>query len=192
MTLQELRSLVRRRMRDTKHPYLIDDAEIDANLNEAQREACIRANLIESDILLDIATTDTTYNLDSRILDVIGIKTSTGSDFADEWTLTETKFELASAPSADDTLTLRCYLLPQQGMVADTDEPEIRSVYHMQMADWAISLCYLLPDAEVFDEKASQRYEARFIQSFGERPSALTQRNRRSKPAQCIVNNGYI
>jgi hypothetical protein len=47
MTLQELRSLVRRRMRDTGTPPLIDDDEIDANLNEAQREACVRALLIE-------------------------------------------------------------------------------------------------------------------------------------------------
>jgi len=178
-------------MRDTGIPHLIDSAEIDASLNEAQREACVRALLIEDDLFLDIATTDTRYKLNPQIIDVIGITTSAGNAFADEWTLTEGYLELARLPAADDTLTLRCYRLPVD-MVADSGEPEIRPVYHVQMADWAISLCYLLPDAEVFDEQASKRYEARFVQSFGERPNALTHRNRRSKPAQCIVNNGYI
>lgn len=191
MTLQELRSLVRRRMRDTGTPPLIDDDEIDSNLNEAQREACVRALLIEDDVDLDVTTTDLRYKLAPEVIDVTGISTSAGNQFCDAWTLTETHLELARLPTADDTLTLRCYLLPDD-MVADADEPQIRPVYHVQMADWAISRCYLLPDSELFDEQASQRYEARFVQSFGDRPNALTHRNRRSKPAKCIVNNGYI
>jgi hypothetical protein len=192
MTLQELRSLVRRRMRDEETtPHLIDDEEIDANLNEAQREACVRALLIEGDVDLDVTTTDLRYTLDPKVIDVIGISTSAGNKFYDAWTLTESHLELARLPTADDTLTLRCYLLPDD-MVSDDDEPQIRPVYHVQMADWAISRCYLLPDAELFDQNASQRYETRFVQSFGERPNALTHRNRRSKPAKCIVNNGYI
>jgi hypothetical protein len=191
MTLQELRSLVRRRMRDTGTPPLIDDDEIDANLNEAQREACVRALLIEDDVDLDVTTTDLRYKLAPEVIDVIGISNERRKAFCDDWTLTETHLELARLPTADDTLTLRCYLLPDD-MVADADEPQIRPVYHVQMADWAISRCYLLPDSDLFDEQASQRYEARFVQSFGERPNALTHRNRRSKPAKCIVNNGYI
>lgn len=178
-------------MRDTSRPYLIDDDEIDANLNEAQREACIRALLIEDDLAIDIVTTDRRYAIDPRIIDVIGITTSAGNTFADEWTLTEGHLELSRMPAADDTLTLRCFRLPED-MTFDSDEPEVRPVYHVQMADWAISLCYLLPDSETFDERAAKRYEARFVQSFGERPNAMTQRNRRSKPAQCIVNNGAI
>ena len=191
MTLAELRSLVRRRMRDTGTPPLIDDDEIDSNLNEAQREACVRALLIEDDVDLDVTTTDLRYKLAPEVIDVIGISTSAGNQFCDAWTLTESHLELARLPTADDTLTLRCYLLPDD-MVADAGEPQIRPVYHVQMADWAISLCYLLPDSELFDEQAAKRYETRFVQSFGERPNALTHRNRRSKPAKCIVNNGYI
>jgi len=191
MTLQELRSLVRRRMRDTGTPPLIDDDEIDANLNEAQREACVRALLIEDNVDQDVTTTDQRYKLAPEVIDVIGISTSAGNQFCDAWTLTESHLELARLPTADDTLTLRCYMLPDD-MVDDSDEPQIRPVYHVQMADWAISRCYLLPDSDLFDEQASQRYEARFVQSFGERPNALTHRNRRSKPAKCIVNNGYI
>ncbi len=191
MTLQELRDLVRRRMRDTGTPPIIDNDEIDANLNEAQREACVRALLIEDDVDLDVTTTDLQYTLDPKIIDVIGISTSDGNQFSDAWTLTESRLELDQLPAAAETLTLRCFLLPDD-MVDDDDEPQIRPVYHVQMAYWAISLCYLLPDAELFDEQASQRYEMRFTKAFGERPNALTHRNRRSKPVQCIVNNGYI
>lgn len=191
MTRQELRSLVRQRMRDNSNPPLVSDDEIDANLNEAQREACVRALLIEGDVDLDVTTTDLRYTLDPKVIDVIGISTSAGNKFYDAWTLTESHLELARLPTADDTLTLRCYLLPDD-MVSDDDEPQIRPVYHVQMADWAISLCYLLPDADLFDEQASKRFEARFVQSFGDRKNALTHRNIRSKPAKCVVNNGYI
>ena len=54
MKLFELRDLVRARTRDTVAPYFATDEEIDANLNEAQREACVRALLIEDEITLDI------------------------------------------------------------------------------------------------------------------------------------------
>lgn len=191
MTRQELRSLVRQRMRDNSNPPLVSDEEIDANLNEAQREACVRALLIEDDVDIAVTTTSARYKLSQKIIDVIGITTSDGRQFSDEWTLTETTLELGKLPTADDTLTLRCYLLPDD-MESDDEEPSIRSVYHVQMADWAISLCYLLPDADLFDEQASKRFEARFVQSFGDRPNALASRNMRSKTSKCVVNNGYI
>ena len=191
MTRQELRSLVRQRMRDNGDPPLVSDDEIDSNLNEAQRETCVRALLIEEDVDLAITTTSLRYKLSPKIIDVIGITTSDGRPFSDEWTLTETTLELDKLPTADDTLTLRCYLLPDD-MESDDEEPSIRSVYHVQMVDWAISLCYLLPDPDLFDEQASKRFEARFVQSFGDRKNALTHRNIRSKPAKCVVNNGYI
>ena len=178
-------------MRDNSNPPLVSDEEIDANLNEAQRETCVRALLIEEDVDLAITTTSLRYKLSPKIIDVIGITTSDGRPFSDEWTLTETTLELDKLPTADDTLTLRCYLLPDD-MESDDDEPSIRSVYHVQMVDWAISLCYLLPDPDLFDEQASKRFEARFVQSFGDRPNALTHRNMRSKTAKCVVNNGYI
>ncbi len=191
MTRQELRSLVRQRMRDNSNPPLVSDDEIDANLNEAQRETCVRALLIEEDVDLAITTTSLRYKLSPKIIDVIGITTSDGRPFSDEWTLTETTLELDKLPTADDTLTLRCYLLPDD-MESDDEEPSIRSVYHVQMVDWAISLCYLLPDPDLFDEQASKRFEARFVQSFGDRPNALTHRNLRSKTSKCVVYNGYI
>ena len=196
MTLSDLRELVRRRTRDTVKPYFVADEEIDFNLNEAQREACRRALLLEDydSFTIDINTVDTRYELDPRIIDVISITIGTDApqDYTETWTLTEAQLVLESVPAAADTLNLRCYRLPMRDMTADTDTPEIRSVYHAQMADWAIHLGYLIPDAEIFNPKAAARYEAQFVQSFGERPSALTRRNQRSKPAKVVSYNGAI
>lgn len=198
MNLSELRKLVRTKTRDNRAPFLASDAEIDANLNEAQREACSRACLIEDSIstTIDISPTDTQYDLDPRIIDVIDITitigTSEPSEFTDGWTLTETKLILDRAPSSEATLTLHAYLLPSAEMISDTDEPEIRPVYHAQMAEWAISLFYLVQDADMFDQNAADRYADRFTRAFGERPNALTQRNRRSKVARTVTYNGYI
>ena len=187
MKLFELRDLVSARTRDTVAPYFATDEEIDANLNEAQREACVRALLIEDEITLDINTTDTKYALDPRVIDVIGIE-----DFYEDWTLTEQYLVLDKVPSSEISLTLHVYRLPSSNMESDDDEPEIRPVYHTQMADWAIYLHYMTPDADMFDGNAAERYLARFVQSFGDRPNALTHRNRRSKTSRCIINNGYI
>ena len=196
MNLSELRDLVRQRTRDTIKPYFVTDEEIDTNLNEAEREACRRALLLEDfdSFTIELNTTDTRYELDPRVIDVISITigTDTPRDFTESWTLTETHLILDRIPATVDTLTLRCYRLPMEGMASDIDEPEIRSMYHSQMADWAIALSYLTPDAELFNPDAAARYESRFTQSFGERPSALTRRNQRSKHARRVTYNGAI
>ena len=197
MTLYELRKLVRLRLRDTKEPYLISDEEIDANLNDAQREACVRALLIEDTTLttINIDPDNTHYQIDPRIVDVIDISigSNPAREYTDGWTLTEKYLILDTAPSTEDVLTLHCYLLPSKEMVDDYDEPEIRPIYHTQMIDWAISLCYLIPDADMFNKASSDLYDARFTRSFGERPSAaLTMRNRRSKTLRSVAYNSYI
>ena len=196
MNLSELRTLVRGRIRDTVKPYFVSDTEIDENLNEAEREACERAQLIEDydSFTIDLEPGVTRYSLDSRIIDVIDIAigTETAQNFTDGWTLTETHLVLERAPSSVDTLTLHCYRLPKDPMKSANDTPEIRETYHRNMADWAISLCYLIPDSELFNPQASERYAIRFTQSFGERPSALTRRNHRNKLPPVVAYNGAI
>lgn len=196
MNLSELRDLVRQRTRDTVKPYFVTDEEIDENLNEAEREACRRALLIEDfeTFTIDLNTVDQRYDIDQRVIDVIDIKIGTESpiDFTDEWTLTETQLVLARVPTTENVLSLHCYRLPMHEMENDSDTPEIREVYHRQMADWAISLCYLIPDAELFNQNAADIYAMRFTQSFGERPSALVRRNQRRKAARVVAYNGAI
>ncbi len=196
MTLSKLRELVRLRIRDTKKPYFFSDQEIDANINEAQREACTRAFLIEDDEVttVDIVTGECRYDLDPRVIDVldISIGTTNPQSFTDGWTLTEGKLLLEREPVADDVLTLRAYLLPSAEMVDDDDEPEIREVHQTRMLDWAISLCFQVQDADAFDQNAADRYAAKFSESFGDRPNALTMRNWRDKSIHVVNGNGYI
>ena len=196
MKLSELRALVRGRIRDTVKPYLVTDQEIDDNLNEAEREACERAQLIEDfdSFTIDLEPGVTRYSLDPRIIDVIDIIIGTEDqrEFSDGWTLTETHLVLDRSPVSADTLTLHCYRLPKSPMKDANDTPEIRDTYHRNMADLAISLCYLIPDSELFNPQASERYAIRFTQSFGERPSALTRRNHRNKLPPVVAYNGAI
>ena len=196
MTLYELRKLVRTKTRDNRAPYFLSDDEIDANLNEAQREACARACLIEDTVAttIDITPSDTRYPLNPRIVDVIDITigAETPKEYTGDWTLTEGHLLLADYPVADDTLTLHCYLLPSREMSEDDHVPEIRPVYHSPMADWAISLCYATPDAELFNPAAADRYARSFTLAFGERPSALTRKTQRSKAPRGVAYNGYI
>ena len=195
MTLSELRTLTRQRLRDTVKPYFVSDLEIDAYLNEAEREACERALLIEDhdSFTIDLTTTDTRYPIDPRIIDVIDITIGTEIQrpFTDGWTLTETHLILDHLPTVADVLTLHCYRLPTRDM-GDSDEPEIRAVHHFQLTDWALHRCYLIPDSELFNPDASARSLGAFIQSFGERPSALVRRNQRSKTPRRVAYNGAI
>ena len=196
MTLYELRKLVRTKTRDNRAPYFLSDDEIDANLNEAQREACARACLIEDTVAttIDITPSDTRYPLNPRNVDVIDITigAETSKEYTGGWTLTEGHLLLESYPVADDVLTLHCYLLPSKEMSADEHTPEIRPVYHTVMADWAISLCYAVPDADLFNPNAADRYARSFTAAFGERPSALTRKTQRDKSPRCVTYNGYV
>lgn len=77
---------------------------------------------------------------------MIGISTSAGNKFYDAWTLTESHLELARLPTADNTLTiLVSSLLPDNIISRPSTNRKSGQVYHVQMANWAISLCYLLP-----------------------------------------------
>ena len=76
--------------------------------------------------------------------------------------------------------------------MGDSDAPEIRPTHHIKLADWALHRCYLIPDSELFNPDASARSLGAFIQSFGERPSALVRRNQRSKTPRRVAYNGAI
>lgn len=197
MNLFDLRQSVRRKLRDTSQPTLWSDAEIDSNINEAEREACIRSSLIEDDTspitLLDVNTTDRQYTIDPLIVDVAGITVSGRPDLVvSGWTLRENVVVFDRVPARAEFLQMRVYRLPLKDMEDDDDEPEIRAMYHDKMIDWAISLCYLVPDSDAFDQGASDRYAARFSASFGERKSALTIRTQREKTSKAVAFGGYF
>lgn len=184
-------------MRDTVKPYLVSDEEIDANLNEAEREAAFRALLIRDNTSaltqININCSETEYAISPLIIDVIGIAAESNPNCTfTGWTLNESTLILSELPSYEDVLALDCYRLPLRDMEDDEDEPEVRAIHHDRMIEWALSLCYLTPDADLFDQAASDRYANRFAQNFGERLSARTMTNHRSKTGKYVANNGYM
>jgi len=197
MNLSELRAKVRLRLRDTAKPYLVSDDEIDDSLNEAEREAAFRALLIRDKTSaltqININCDETEYAISPLIVDVLGIVAESNANCAfTGWTLNESTLILDSLPAYEDVLTLDCYRLPLRDMEEDDDEPEIRAIHHDRMIEWALSLCYLTPDADLFDQAASDRYAGRFAQNFGERLSARTMTNHRSKTLRAVMSNGYM
>lgn len=197
MNLSELRAKVRLRLRDAVKPYLVSDEEIDDSINEAEREAAFRALLIRDKTSplarIEINCDETEYQISPRIIDVLGIAADSNANCAfTGWTLNESTLILDALPAYDDVLTLDCYRLPLRDMEDDDDEPEIRAIHHDRMIEWALSLCYLTPDADLFDQAASDRYAGRFAQNFGERLSARTMTNHRSKTLRAVMSNGYM
>ena len=107
MTLSELRDLCRTKLKDTNKPYLWSDDFLNERLNEAEREACIRARLItdvSSNITsIDLTTTEKRYALDPAILDVLDCElASNPGHIIDGWPLPESELVFAEYPRSAD------------------------------------------------------------------------------------------
>lgn len=76
MTLTQLIAGSRVRLRDTVEPYLFDDPFIKESLNEAEREACIRARLLTDESTAAVCEIDVTeadgavYALHASVIEV--------------------------------------------------------------------------------------------------------------------------
>lgn len=198
MTLDELRALCRSLADDTVAPYLWSDAEWDQFLNEAEREACIRARLIEDDSTaavtrVVITTARRRYPLHPSIIDVLCIEADSqpGRPITAAWEADGAELVFADLPLAADTLTLTVKRLPLKEMNSDEKSPEIQAHHHFRLIDWALRCAYLKQDAETLDEAKAAKYEAMFVQSFGFRPSASVLRKQRRRSAPVVRHNPF-
>lgn len=205
MTVAELRDVFRARLDDLVAPYLISDALFLDYLNEAEEEACIRAELLrdKSSAFCSIAVTatDEEYTLDSSIfaiakaylVDAGNSKSaliSTEDSMLDvldpnwrgrvekpKWFIhRDSSIELTPVPNDDYTLKLEVYRLPIASMALDTDSPEINRIYHRYLLYWALHRAYLVPDSDIFDERKAAQNESEFTKLFGFRPMANTRK----------------
>ncbi len=184
MNLAELRDFCRQRTGDVQEPYLWGSPEWNAWLNEAEREACIRARLIEDwdSVVITAAAGESRFALPDYVLDVERVELPDGRELK-HFEATRTSLILPRPLREPVTLTCHVIRLPKQDMVDDTDEPEIPARWHQRMTDWAIRCAHLKQDSETFDQQAADRYEARFTASFGMAHSANVQRkHRRNSP----------
>lgn len=180
MNLVKLRMFCRDRSGDRVQPFLWRDDEWTAWLNEAEREACIRARLIEDwdSVAITAAAGESRFALPDYVLDVERVKLPDGRELK-HFEATRTSLILPRPLREPVTLTCHVIRLPKQDLCADTDEPEIPERWHQRMTDWAMRCAYLKQDAETFDQQAADRYEAMFTASFGVAHTANVQRKHR-------------
>lgn len=219
MDLAELVQTFRSRADDSAQPPLWTDTEIISYINEAQREACIRAKLIE-----DMDTPEVTrlalragkglYDLHCSILWIRRVYlqgsnvalTESSVEYQDEAAFADwmtrvgtprwfifyegnSQIRFIDAPKAADTAILRVHRLPLRPMKSPTDRLEIHEKHHFRLLDWALRLAYLKQDADTYDEQKAQKYEAMFTASFGIREDANVLRKHADKDPPIIRPN---
>jgi hypothetical protein len=170
--------------------------------NDAENEACIRANLLidQSSALANISVLSgvATYALDEKILLIKRAKLSTGTEplvktsrrvldatypnwesesgSVRSWLPDDTnKVTLYKIPQATSTLNLmisRLPLTPMELVTKLTDSPEIDEQYHMGLVDWMLHRAYSKQDSQTLDIGKAKEHLKRFTLRFGERPPA--------------------
>ncbi len=170
--------------------------------NDAENEACIRADLIldrtSALSIISILSGTATYSIDEKILLIKRAKLSSGTEplvktsrrvldatypnwetdtgVVRSWLPDGTnKITLYKSPVANATLNLMISRLPSAAMLlADklTISPEIDVQYHLGLVDWMMHRAYSKQDSETLDLGKAKEHLARFTKRFGERPPA--------------------
>lgn len=196
MNRAAIRKESRFRLKDMAKPYFWTDEWLDAAISEAEREACIRARLIEDDsseaARLSVSPDSVRYALHPSVIDVVACELDSrpGIPFA-AWTLGESDLVLSEAPDADDTLLMTVIRTPLKDMAADDDEPEIGQRHHLNLIGWVEYRAYSVHDADRFDPDGAERGLARFEAAFGQRQTANVQRKHRRKTPRVVAMNPF-
>lgn len=215
----KLKELVREQLDDAAAPYLWSDVELDAYLNEAEREAAIRARLLvdstTSAVCQITVTADTQdFPLDPRIFMIRRAKlasesyplsfiqlNSLDSEYPgwDDSGLPYNRFTIGlgsdtiSLPKQDveTTLTMTVVREPLAEMNDDEDSPEIPARYHVKLLEWVRYRCYLKPDAETEDKKRAAESYVLFEAEFGPRRTALDLQFELEHEGYSLENGAY-
>ena len=95
----------------------------------------------------------------------------------------EGELTLLPIPILASTLTMIVSRFPISDMSdLNADSPEIPEKYHFDLIDWICHLAFLKRDADTFNQEAANFYDAAFSRTFGPRPSAWTEKDRKTKP----------
>ncbi len=170
--------------------------------NDAENEACIRANLIidKSSALtsIDVLSGTATYSVDEKILKIKRAKLLSGTEplvktsrrvldatypnwevdtgTVRSWLPDGTnKITLYKSPITNTTLSLMVSRLPENPMTLANkliESPEIDTMYHQGLIDWMLHRAYSKQDSETLDKGKAKEHLTRFVKRFGERPPA--------------------
>lgn len=218
MNLGELEDAFRSDVDDIVTPYLWSRADFERYLNEAERQACLRARLLKDGTTaelckLTVSVDKSLYELDTRIIEVKRAKLANEDvplsqigyaeldDKTAGWedlTGTPTHFitdwqegylRLYKIPTAADSLWLTVDRYPLQDMTDDYDEPEIGFQYHEDLLHWVKYRAYLKKDPETLNEQEAAKHLALFEARFGYLPDANVRRKQRNKKPHTVKSS---
>lgn len=204
----------RRVMADTAVPYLWSDEEVVTYLNDAEKEACERALLLEDKLSpavcsIALVANQADYPLHESIiqikrlmfrgrkLDETSVEQMDGDDPRWETRSGEPRQFIYSAtaglrmvpkPVIPEIVQLTVYRLPLDSLSADNDTgvPEVPARHHMRLLNWVYRCAYLKHDSETYNRDKAELQESTFQASFGIRESANVMRKHRDKAPNVV------
>ena len=218
MTLAELRARARLLLDDAAGTdALWSDAEIDYNINEALRQACVRGKLLRREDTVSVTAAQAVYLLPDSFSpwQIIRIWLSSqpeieltkrsrpellreygtydmGSGTPIHYRLdgrnNSPPFSAELFPTPDDSDTLNVeYIGLPSTLSTDGATPEIPLYYHEKLLNGVLMLCYEKRDSDTYDGNAAERYAAKFTESFGPDYSALEMNNIQTQQHYVII-----
>jgi hypothetical protein len=196
-TLADLRGAARLRLDDVATPYGWSDAELNGWINEAVREAALRAGLnpVAETLSLSVGVSD--YELDETIVYLHRARlTSTGQvltrvtrmaldDRYGNWEDTSgtpscfliegRTLTVYPKPTAADTLALRIEQYPDT-LTRDTATVDLEDHDIGPLLEWVVYRAGQKRDSD-FTLPNPEQYEANFTRYFGPRPSSKLRRS---------------
>lgn len=88
----------------------------------------------------------------------------------------DTTIRLVPCPNIDGELQLEGYRVPLVDLDCLDDEPEINSLHHVHLIQWALAQAFSVPDAEFFDANRAAMAEQAISDYFGQRPDSYLRR----------------
>lgn len=210
MTVEDLLQVIRvDYLNDTVEDYRWTDEGLLRSLNEAERQACNRADLIPGSTDITLVLGQNTYTLSNSITRVTGVffngvevghssydylkgstpgwRTDTGlKDRNPVYFINGRTLTLSRSPTAIDvaldTLTVEYFTLPSTTMESSTDEPSIPSEFHRDLIYWVLHEAYSKGDPDQIDVPRSQQYLQQFESVFGPYVSARVRQHQFEQP----------
>lgn len=207
MTLEQLINQFRLMANDRIAPYFWSDADITHFLNEAEREAALRARLLLSETRIPVTVGAAIYSIGKmfeleKLAFVSEGKTTAlqlaSQSFINEaypdWTqkkgapvyamVANGWLRLFPEPMTDGEVVAHGYSMPENELTAPADTPEIREQYHGELVNWALYRAFSIPDSETFDPSKSALGLREFETVFGLKPSANIRQSARENLPQ--------
>lgn len=202
MTVEELRRLYRSRFLDLNaRKYALGDDDFLMYLNEAQDEACARADLIfdKTSSFCTIAVTagKSIYPIEEsiyafkyvRVVSAAGVSTrltattdeeldyshpdwrDLAADTPSVYLYQSNTIELITTPDAAYTLRLEAHRLGER-LTGDKQVPEIPAIWHADLVNWVMYRMYSMPDEDLSNPRKAAEHYAEFERKFGPPPTA--------------------